>query len=156
MNDFIDRFKDLDAAFVPGFRALQSCDKFYSRVLDLLASANEVHIASLFFGEDGRMAQILDVLEERKRRGLHTVILVDKSRGTAASSLAFAKKRGLESMFRLVDLTTHWTLSSKLNQMLRVFHTKALVFDSTVLISGANMDSAYMCNRQDRYVRVLI
>ena len=43
-------------------------------------------------------------------------------------------------------------LPQRIVEVLGVFHLKAYVFDSNVLISGANLSSDYFTTRQDRYV----
>lgn len=150
MREFVEKFRGLDAVHIPGFKRITNCDEFYERIKALMSSARTVYIASLFFGGNGRMLDILDVLEERKRSGLPTVIYVDKNRSCSLRGLEFAQQRGLMDMFHLVDFTTFKLIPGRLNEIFKVFHTKALVFDDVVLMSGANMDSSYMCNRIDR------
>ena len=43
-------------------------------------------------------------------------------------------------------------LPPRLVEVLGVFHIKAYVFDSTVVLSGANLSTDYFSSRQDRYV----
>ncbi|KMV65043.1 hypothetical protein M970_110840 [Encephalitozoon cuniculi EcunIII-L] len=154
MDSLAERLRELDPVWVSGFKRLESCDEFYQRVKFLLHASESVYIASLFFGEGTRMAEILDILEERKRKGLVTVIFIDKNRGTVGRGLESIRRRGLEFMFHLVDLSTSSLLPKRLNELLRVFHTKALVFDNIVILSGANMDNSYMISRVDRYLEV--
>lgn len=154
MRRLAERLDELDKVYVSGFKRLKNNDEFYERIKTLLSSAHTVHIASLFFGCDGRMVEILDILEERKRKRLSTVIFVDKNRSQETKSLRSLDTRGLASMFHFVDFSRLNFLPRRVNEVLKVFHTKALVFDNTVLLSGANMDDSYMKNRLDRYLEV--
>lgn len=150
MNYLNEKSKKLDSVHVSNFRILGDCTEFYQRIKFLLQTSESVYIASLFFGQDDEMEGILDILEERKRRGLTTVVLIDKNRGAAGKRLEFIQERGLESIFRPIDLSASCLLPARLNELFRVFHTKALVFDDITILSGANMDASYMANRIDR------
>ncbi|AFM99347.1 hypothetical protein EHEL_110730 [Encephalitozoon hellem ATCC 50504] len=154
MNYLGKKSRELDSVCVPTFKVLGECTEFYQRIKFLLQSSESVYMASLFFGQGDEMEDILDILEERKRRGLTTVIFIDKNRGAAGHGLEFIRKRNLESIFHLVDLSTSSLLPAKLNELLRVFHTKALVFDDLTILSGANMDTSYMVSRVDRYLEI--
>ncbi|AFN84054.1 CDP diacylglycerol serine [Encephalitozoon romaleae SJ-2008] len=154
MNHLNGKSKKLDSVHVSDFRLLGDCTEFYQRIKFLLQTSESVYMASLFFGQDGEMEDILDILEEKKRRGLITVIFIDKNRGAAGRRLEFIQERGLESTFHLIDLSTSCLFPAKLNELFRVFHTKALVFDDITILSGANMDASYMVNRIDRYLEI--
>eukprot|EP01036_Dinobryon_divergens_P041585 gene41585-55130_t len=43
-------------------------------------------------------------------------------------------------------------LPSPLNEILGVYHCKYLVFDTDVILTGANISDEYFRNRQDRYM----
>lgn len=145
-----EKFDVLDSVHVSGFRILKDSGEFYQRIKFLMQNSTSVCIASLFFGKNGEMEDIIDILEERKRKNLMTIIFIDKNRGTVFESLESIKRRGLGSFFHLVDLSTSFLLPRRLNELLRTFHTKALVFDGLTILSGANMDASYMTNRVDR------
>ncbi|KAL7346555.1 CDP-diacylglycerol--glycerol-3-phosphate 3-phosphatidyltransferase [Encephalitozoon intestinalis] len=149
-----EKFDVLDSVHVSGFRILKDSGEFYQRIKFLMQNSTSVCIASLFFGKNGEMEDIIDILEERKRKNLMTIIFIDKNRGTVFESLESIKRRGLGSFFHLVDLSTSFLLPRRLNELLRTFHTKALVFDGLTILSGANMDASYMTNRVDRYLEI--
>lgn len=150
MSTASNKSRQLGEVHVSGFSILGGCQEFYQRIKALLHSSRSACIASLFFGDTGEMADILDILEARKAHGLATVILIDRNRGTLNGFLHSIQTRGLAHMFHLVDLSTSSLLPRRLNELLRVFHTKALVFDDVVILSGANMDVSYMTTRIDR------
>ena len=43
-------------------------------------------------------------------------------------------------------------LSHNVNEILGVYHNKYYLLDNTVILSGANLSSEYLTNRQDRYI----
>jgi CDP-diacylglycerol---glycerol-3-phosphate 3-phosphatidyltransferase len=150
MQGLVNKLKELEAISVPKFRALEDCDEFYRRIEELLSCSAEAYIASLYFGETGRMVRLMDILECRKKKRLLTYILLDKNRSHDFIKSETLRQRNLESMFHYVDHTRFGILSCKVNEAMKVFHSKALVFDDTVIISGANMDSSYLERRIDR------
>jgi CDP-diacylglycerol---glycerol-3-phosphate 3-phosphatidyltransferase len=150
MQGFVERLREFEVIDIPMFRMLEDYNEFYGRIEALLQTSTKVHIASLYFGETRRMLRLMDILEDRKRRSLETYILLDRNRSHAFINSETIRRRNLGSIFHSTDLTGFTVLPSKMNEALRVFHTKALVFDDTVIISGANMDSSYMERRMDR------
>lgn len=43
-------------------------------------------------------------------------------------------------------------LPARVREVVGVQHIKALVFDSTVILTGANLGGTYLSTRQDRYL----
>lgn len=150
MNKFIESLDLENPVELEDFQVLNDCHEFYNLLVDFLDKSQEAYIATLYFGSSGCMSTIWELLEKRKKNSLYTKILLDRNKSNRDQTDAEINRRGLSSMFFYIDPSYIQGIPSKIKELLRVFHTKALVFDDCVILTGANMDDTNFTSRMDR------
>lgn len=142
---------------------------FHQHLRRLLRSAKRrISIASLYLGtgekEAGLLKEIRFALEQSPQ--LQVQVVLDYSRGqrktSNGTSITFMSdlvdafpERFQLYMHRLPQLEGMASLlPSPLDECLGVFHFKALVFDDTAIITGANLSDEYFHCREARYITV--
>ncbi|ORY40431.1 hypothetical protein BCR33DRAFT_852757 [Rhizoclosmatium globosum] len=140
------------------------------------AKADDIHIIETpteFYGAllDGIRSELRESLDSAlaSNPSLNVHVLVDQMRGTrpdknARSSstatllLPLVKKYPAQTTVSLFEFPSKNPLTklvpARFNEAFGLQHIKAYVFDNDVVISGANLNTDYFTNRQDRYILI--
>ena len=151
--EFFKKLNKKDKIFtVDNIMQLKTCDDFFRYIVERSQRAKEVYIACLALGSDEKSNLLIHVLKERVKKGLKTVIFADKTRNvTDKPTMNILIENDLIPITTFVDAEVCRFLPMRINEALGVFHSKAYVFDSEVVISGANLYKSYYVDRVDRY-----
>lgn len=85
----------------------------------------------------------------KTQNGISSVTALDKLLSYENVHLSLVETRSYESTFdRFMRKLQKW------NELKSTYHTKFLVFDNDVMITGANLSDIYFENRQDRYMLI--
>lgn len=138
---------------------------FYDQLISNISEANErVVITSLYIGIGEKEERLYSELESFLARGGHATVIVDHGRGlrgerksTYARCLQIYKKYHHNMILGyfyspLVEQSKIFKRISQLQETLATQHTKIYLADDRLILSGANLESAYFTNRQDRYM----
>ncbi|KAJ3290098.1 CDP-diacylglycerol--glycerol-3-phosphate 3-phosphatidyltransferase [Rhizoclosmatium sp. JEL0117] len=149
---------------------LETPTEFYGALLDGIRRARtRIALGSLYIGhKEGELRESLDsALASNPSLNVH--VLVDQMRGTrpdknARSSstatllLPLVKKYPTQTTVSLFEFPSKNPLTklvpARFNEAFGLQHIKAYVFDNDVVISGANLNTDYFTNRQDRYILI--
>lgn len=150
MKNLIKSFKDFKFYDINNLENLEIPDNFYSTLKYYFRISDEATINSMYVGTDGLIGDLIKTIKKRKRKGKFTKISLDKNRGYTKQLDKFIKEQLLEDCFIFVDPSPNVYIS-RLKEINAVFHSKLYMFDSNIIISGANLDNSYFTNRLDRY-----
>ena len=154
---------------------LNSPNDYLNSILQLIdRSTQKIILSALYFGtgepERRIIAAIHVALSDKKRPNLTCTCIFDFSRTTRPtecndnkSSLdifqplleAFGERMRL-LLYKMPERLSIFNclIPTQLSEILGVYHCKFCVFDQTVILTGANMSSEYLINRQDRYMLI--
>ena len=151
---------------------LREPSAFYKLLLDGVQSAKRrVALSALYIGTGSKEHALIDTLRSNliTNPQLDVSITLDRNRASRENHL------GQSSVSMIHELLGCNTIRLKLirdslgpgsvlqrllarfqrfNELSSTYHSKLMVFDDDVLITGANLSSIYFEERQDRYVRI--
>ena len=147
---------------------IESPSDFFSEILvNITKARSRIIISALYVGcvknlERNVLTALTEVIS--KRPEIELIIVVDYYR-TLRPDGSFEKLRGLIDNLQAhkvkIALYKMPTLDGQrfvdipiLNEVSSVYHAKFLVFDETVILTGANMSDEYFAYRQDRYMKI--
>ena len=155
-GNYIDTLKTLrvptdDLLILPNTRDYQS------KIFELIASAkSRIYITALYLQDDAAGAAVLTALYEAKKKNpqLDVKVFVDFLRAQRGL-IGHKKSMGNIRLYQeLNGLYQHpieiYGVPVKSREFLGVLHLKGLVFDDTVLYSGASINDIYL-HYADRY-----
>ncbi|CAE6494636.1 unnamed protein product [Rhizoctonia solani] len=161
----------LPAFHVPGdtISVLTKPDDYYQSLLSMIAKAKQrIVISSLYIGETEN--QLISALSDALSRNDHleVTIQVDALRSTRPSKtqasaahllLPLTKAypdRVQVKMFRSPKLggPLRYLVPRRFDEGWGTWHAKVYLVDDEILLSGANLNSSYFTNRQDRYIHL--
>lgn len=146
---------------------LTSPTNYYEFLKEAIGSANhKIYMTALYLGTgelEKNLVQVLSRRLDQKGDSIKTRIHLDYfrgSRGHPSSSagllLPVLAKHPLSLRVSMLRYSNngrwHSLLPSRWNEIFGLSHMKVFVFDDTVLVTGANMNTSYFTNRTDRYV----
>lgn len=142
-------------------------DKFVNTILDEISKATEIIVLSaLYMGTGEHEKQIINAiktaLNDSKRPNLKVAFIFDHSRSlrNGSSSVKMFSEvidhyhpRIQVYLYQLPQIRGHLAtfIPYKFRELLGVYHCKFAIFDSNVLLTGANLSCEYFTSRQDRY-----
>ena len=154
---------------------LDSPNDYLNSMLKLISrSTQRITLSALYFGTGEPERQILaaihDALSDKKRPNLTCTCILDYSRtmrppecNEKYSNLdifqplleAFGERMKV-LLYRMPDHLGIFNslIPKQLSEILGVYHCKFCLFDQTVILTGANISSEYLTNRQDRYMMI--
>ena len=156
-------------------RVLNSPAEYFQKILALIASAqNDIVLSALYCGtgapEQRIIAEIERALGDGSRPNLKCTFILDHSRAQRSPSnldemtslqllSPLLTKFGNRTKVLLYRMPRHFgflnsIIPGQLSEILGVYHCKFCIFDQTVILTGANLSSEYLTNRQDRYIVV--
>ncbi|KAK6090856.1 hypothetical protein P3W45_000101 [Vairimorpha bombi] len=150
MESFLESFTDFKLYSVDEIESLEYPENFYKALKCYLRTSNDTLIYTMYVGYDGLIKDILDIIKQRKIQERKTRIVLDKNRGLTKQLDKFIKDHCMEDFFEFKDLSCAIQVS-RFKEISAVFHSKLYMFDSDIIISGANLDNSYLTNRLDRY-----
>ncbi|KAK1348168.1 CDP-diacylglycerol--glycerol-3-phosphate 3-phosphatidyltransferase, variant 2 [Hamiltosporidium tvaerminnensis] len=152
MEIFLSKFRNLSGFDIKSIRKINTPNEFKDFVCENLKEASVCFMMSLYIGNGEKSMEIFDALVERKVKNLETVIVLDKNRGKRNREiLNVIKDKNLEDFFYFYDFKKYYMLPAKIRELLYVYHPKVYIFDSNVILTGANLHDTYFSNRIDRY-----
>ena len=141
---------------------LKTPNEFYNTILSLIGKAKKrISITSLYLGTGNLEKKVVECIEKKaKKNGIELNIIMDKNRCERI-------EKGKNSLTLLSPLSKHLYLYNNINsshlpftnylpsmlkELLGVFHTKIIVSDNDIMITGANFSNSYFTTRKDRYM----
>jgi len=121
-----------------------------------------VSLSVLYFGTGQRETELRRRLLEALRRGVEVRIYMDEGRGLRGSKhqkdcVSFfddLRDDGLK-IFLVPSPGRHglygMVLPDRINELVGVYHAKAMIFDDEIIVTGANIGDTYLHSRIDRY-----
>jgi CDP-diacylglycerol--serine O-phosphatidyltransferase len=155
-GNYIDRLSTLRVS-KDDLSILPSTKGYQSKIFELIESAkSRIYIAALYLQDDAAGAAVLTALYEAKKNNpqLDIKVFVDFLRAQRGL-VGHKKSLGNIRLYReLNGLYQHpieiYGVPVKSREFLGVLHLKGLVFDDTVLYSGASINDIYL-HYADRY-----
>ena len=154
---------------------LDSPNDYLNSILKLISSSTQrITLSALYFGTGEPERQILaaihDALSDKKRPNLTCTCILDYSR-TMRPPECHDKNSNLDIFQPLLEAFGHRMkvllyrmpdhlgifnslIPKQLSEILGVYHCKFCIFDKTIILTGANISSEYLTNRQDRYMMI--
>lgn len=155
MNTFNENFKKFIKFDLDKITFLESPNHFYLKIMELLPKSNDVYISTLFIGNDSKSEKIFELIKERKNKNYTTLLIIDRNRAMRDERITKKiRELDIEDLFVLFDTKTCSFLPSKLQELISVLHSKIYLFDTQIILTGANLDHAYFTNRMDRYLLI--
>ena len=117
-------------------------------------------LSALYFGTDNLTSNVMEAISDRLAQSDVEVKIVSdflrSSRNDGHYSEIFKKANPSDSKkFQYYLFTASGTnierLPASLREIYGVHHMKFMIFDDSVIITGANLSETYLSNRHDRY-----
>lgn len=134
---------------------IQSPSNFYKALIDGIDRAkNRIIISSLYIGE--RETELIQKLSIKAQNNLNVKILLDyfRSHRSKESELILKPLKDYIYFYKNQAFIQCLNPINYFNEMIGVMHMKWIVFDNTVIITGANLSKDYFNNRHDRYYEI--
>lgn len=146
-------------------KVLYSPTEFYNCIISMIRNAKQrLYLSSLYIGTGEIEQKVIKEIEINKKinRTLQCALFFDKGRSER-------REKGISSLDILKTLThypnttislyqnpkidkPHFSmLPSIIKELIGVYHTKIVISDNDILITGANVNQTYFLNRTDRY-----
>ena len=122
-----------------------------------------ISITSLYLGTGHLEKKVIECLKTKaKRNGIELNIIMDKNRceriekGKNSLTLLSSLSKDLYLYDNVNSSHLPFTkyLPSMIKELFGVFHTKIIISDNDVLITGANLSNSYFTSRKDRYMLI--
>ena len=145
--------------------------EFYNLLLTgIRRSRQRVLISTLYLGSGDLERKLVDTLVETSNSNpqLQVKIVMDRNRGqrrdrknqSSFTILKSALDRADNPQNFNISFVTHtriprrfdFLLNRRLSETVGTFHSKAVIFDDSVILTGANLSEDYFVYRKDRYV----
>ncbi|TPX49502.1 CDP-diacylglycerol---glycerol-3-phosphate 1-phosphatidyltransferase [Synchytrium endobioticum] len=142
---------------------IQLPTEFHQVLLDMIRGARRfVTLVSLDLGSE--QTDIVEALHAslREKPELNVHVLLDSLYKPQALGMLAKLKQEFDGRCRLSFFESPTAarkviikriLTTRVDEVLGVQHMKCYLFDNDVIIGGANLNTAYLTNRQDRYIR---
>ena len=146
---------------------LKSPSEFYLSLIKLIREAKyRITISSLYLGNGKLEKYLVDELKKKVQQNskFKITILLDYSRGLRGINNSKKMLQPLLNqtapyignvkicLFNHPDIPIYYSVLPKiLSEIKGVLHSKVLIFDNNVILTGANMSDSYFTNRLDRY-----
>ena len=145
-------------------KILKTPNEFYNTILSLIGRAKKrISITSLYLGTGHLEKKVIECLKTKaKRNGIELNIIMDKNRceriekGKNSLTLLSSLSKDLYLYDNVNSSHLPFTkyLPSMIKELFGVFHTKIIISDNDVLITGANLSNSYFTSRKDRYMLI--
>jgi CDP-diacylglycerol--glycerol-3-phosphate 3-phosphatidyltransferase len=148
-------------------RIIHEPTDFYDSILQNAKAAKQrISLASLYLGIGKMESALIDAIDTNLKNNseLKVNILLDYARGTRGQNNSKQMVMPLLEKSDNCNLSLYHTpklrgllkrfTPARWNELVGLQHMKIYVFDSKVIISGANLSNDYFTNRQDRYIEI--
>lgn len=142
---------------------------FYKYILHRIQTINtRLALSALYLGTGSKETALVQTIQERiqQENGLKVNFVMDANRANRRDAEGKSSVSILEEIsnfdnvkLNLVDTNpSNFKISNifqqfrKFNEILSTYHSKFLVFDDDVVVTGANLSKSYFETRQDRYM----
>lgn len=149
---------------VEQMKFLSSPNTFYKTILSLIEKATKrITITSLYLGTGKLESTLVNKLYSKTRdKDIKLTIIMDKNR-------CERKEKGRNSLDLLLPLKNNLYLYNNPNfssfpfnkhipsifkELFGVFHTKIIIADNDIILTGANLSNSYFTTRKDRYLYI--
>lgn len=149
---------------VEQMKFLSSPNTFYKTILSLIEKATKrITITSLYLGTGKLESTLINKLYSKTReKDIKLTIIMDKNR-------CERKEKGRNSLDLLLPLKNNLYLYNNPNfssfpfnkhipsifkELFGVFHTKIIIADNDIILTGANLSNSYFTTRKDRYLYI--
>ena len=149
---------------VEQMKFLSSPNTFYKTILSLIEKATKrITITSLYLGTGKLESTLVNKLYSKTReKDIKLTIIMDKNRceriekGKNSLTLLSPLSKDLYLYDNINSSHLPFTkyLPSMIKELFGVFHTKIIISDNDVLITGANLSNSYFTSRKDRYMLI--
>lgn len=147
-------------------------NRFYESILEKVQLISKrLALSALYIGTGPREDALIKAICDRKNQNncLEVHVILDANRATRHDSMQRSSVKSLEKLllYDKVKLTLFKNFTNttsqfnrllskfqKWNEISSTYHSKFLIFDDDVLITGANLSDIYFDKRQDRYVMI--
>lgn len=149
---------------VEQMRFISTPNSFYKTILSLIEKATKrITITSLYLGTGKLESALINKLYSKTRdKNIKLSIIMDKNRcerkekGRNSLDLLFPLRNNLylynNPNFSLFPFNKH--LPSIFKELFGVFHTKIIIADNDIILTGANLSHSYFTTRKDRYLYI--
>lgn len=144
-------------------------DAFYQSILsNIRATKHRLALSALYLGtglkEQAIVQCMLEALKSNKRLGVNIALDVNRAKrldnhGLCSTSLLERVLSHKNVQMGLIDGNSSNSLVNKLlrryqkwNEISSTYHAKFLIFDNSIILTGANLSEIYFDKRQDRYM----
>lgn len=142
---------------------------FYKYILDRIKTTNtRLALSALYLGTGTKESALVQTIQERIKQetGLKVNLVMDSNRANRKNNEGKSSISMLEELLNFENVRlnlvetnpSNFRISNifqqfrKFNEILSTYHSKFLVFDDDVVVTGANLSKTYFESRQDRYM----
>lgn len=142
---------------------------FYKYICDRIKTINtRLALSALYLGTGDKEMTLVQMIHDRikQRKGLKVNLVMDINRANRKDEEGRSSVTTLGDLSNLYNVKlnlvetnpSNFRISSifakirKFNEILSTYHSKILVFDNDVVVTGANLSDSYFDSRQDRYI----
>lgn len=152
MDNFIFLFSNERRFKIDNLRKIKDANSFFQKIRTELGQSDDASILTLYIGNLSRSRQIMNQIRNRLNQGKRTRIIIDYNRSREnTEALGLIDKYGIRKTFHFANKGIFNILPNFICEILSVLHMKIYIFDSKVILTGANMDDIYFTTRLDRY-----
>ncbi|KRH94351.1 Phosphatidylglycerolphosphate synthase, partial [Pseudoloma neurophilia] len=155
MENFICQFSTFKNFQINNMAKIRDSESFYKTLLYEFQNASDITVLTLYVGNLSGSEALFSEIRKRIHDGKKTRIIFDYNRNKENSdALEMIEQYGIRDVFYYANQNPLTFLPSLILEFLSVLHIKIYIFDSKVILTGANMDDVYFTSRLDRYFMV--
>ncbi|ELQ75206.1 Phosphatidylglycerolphosphate synthase [Trachipleistophora hominis] len=155
MHEFLANFQGMSLFKITNFKNLKTAKMFHKEIINNLRTAKKVFIITLYFGNKQKTREIMEEIRIRKQKNLETMVIIDYNRCKQNEQIfVLLKEYQIEDVVCYANRKSYFLLPNCIKELFFVLHVKMYLFDSLVILSGANLEDKYFTNRLDRYFSI--
>ncbi|TBT98707.1 hypothetical protein CWI37_1634p0010 [Hamiltosporidium tvaerminnensis] len=151
MDVFLAIFKRFNIISGEMIARLEKPEDFHSFISKKIEISEHVAISTLFIGNGLDSMYMFEKIYKRKLENLQTSIILDKNRlQRNPEAFKYLRTKKLLNIFNINESNFKNNFFSRIKEIFHVNHKKIFLFDSDILITGANMEDSYYKYKIDR------
>lgn len=155
MERFIKNLPNLDKFYIEDVKVILKPKEFHREVLEQLQISENVFIITLYMGSLTGSVQIMKEIQNRIIDNKNIQIIIDYHRNMEnPEALELMKKFQIEDHIFYANKRKYSLIPPLIYELLFVLHAKVYIFDTKVILTGANLDDTYFTTRLDRYLLI--
>ncbi|TBU02169.1 hypothetical protein CWI36_1170p0010 [Hamiltosporidium magnivora] len=152
MDVFLARFKRFNIISGEMIARLEKPEDFHSFISKKIEISEYVAISTLFIGNGLDSMYMFEKINKRKLENLQTSIILDKNRlQRNPEAFKYLRTKKLLNIFNINESNFKNNFFSRIKEIFHVNHKKIFLFDSDILITGANMEDSYFKFKIDSF-----